>query len=318
VKRSFALAAVLVLALLGAGFLLSRGLFDGEGAPAAATPVPPPAPAVPEPPAVTPPPVADAAPSSPARVASASGSVERRPAGGDWVPAQEGDRLAPSDGFRTGAESAAVLEIGAGTRVEVTEETGFTVSHLTDTVSGLRLEGGRIAARVEKGTGSELRVEVADGDAVAETDEGEFTALSSGHGDLSVAATEGKVRLSARGKSVEVAAGQQSSAAADEAPSEPRAIPSSLFLKVNRPGDRLRKREVRLAGATSPGAVVTVNGVPVRVDPSGRFEAEVALREGRNRVLFRAVDPVGREQKQRVPLRVDSKGPGVKSEVRWR
>jgi hypothetical protein len=315
VSKRFAIAAALVVALLGAGYVLSRGLFHGEEAPVAASAAPP-APIYND----VPPPVSgqpDAGPAWQARVAAVHGVVERRAPGRDWEPVGEGDVLGLSDGLRTGVESSATLELGAGTRVEVTQETEFTLAQLSATVSGLRLEEGRIAARVERQAESELRIEAAGGDAVAETRDGEFTALSSGHGDLSVAATEGRVRLSARGRSVEVAAGQQSVAAADAPPSEPRAIPPSLFLKVNQPG-KLRKREVRLAGTTAPGAIVTVNGVPVRVDASGRFEAEVSLREGKNRVVFRAVDPIGREEKQRVPLDVDSRGPRVHSEVKWR
>jgi FecR protein/Glucodextranase, domain B len=315
VRNRFAIAAAMVLVLLGVGYVLSQGLFASEDAPA---PVAPPAPIyndVPAPAAVSGPP--DAGPSWQARVAAVDGVVERRAPGRDWEAVREGDVLALSDGLRTGVESSAALELGAGTRVDVTQETEFTLSQLTATVSGLRLEEGRIAARVERQAASELRIEAAGGDAVAETEEGEFTALSSGQGDLSVAATEGRVRLSARGRSVDVSAGQQSVAAADSPPSEPRAIPSSLFLKVNQPG-KLRKREVKLAGTTAPGAIVTVNGVPVRVDGSGRFEADVSLREGKNRVVFRAVDPIGREEKQRVPLEVDSRGPRLKSEVKWR
>lgn len=319
-KRRFALATLLVLALLGVGTLVTSGRGDDGESNLAADPDRGPADATDAGPGVLAGdemPAAIEAPPAPARVATIAGAVERRPPGGDWVTVTVGDSLSPADGFRTGVESTAVLAIGSSMRVEVTPETEFTVSSLTDTVSGLRLAGGRIAARVEKRGRSELRIEVADGDAVAETEAGEFTALTSGRGDLSVAASAGQVRLSARGSTVKVEAGQQSVAGASEPPSPPRAIPSSLFLKVKRPGEKLRRRDVRLAGTTSPGAIVTVNGVTVPVDSSGRFEADIELAEGRNRVVFRAVDPSGREEKQRVPLEVDSQGPRLKSEVRW-
>jgi hypothetical protein len=54
-----------------------------------------------------------------------------------------------------------------------------------------------------------------------------------------------------------------------------------------------RQEFVDVAGQLEPEATVTVDGKPADVDPSGRFSTLLALREGKNRLVFEARDSSG-------------------------
>lgn len=306
-KRLLIVAALLVGFVL-VGQLLSSTLF---GEPPPPEPPEPPAPtaSVPEPPPEPAPEVA--------RVEQVEGAVERSD-GERWTKVQVGDVLEASDGIRTGPSSRAVLGIGNTARVEMGERSEFAVEELSRTVSRLRLGEGRLQAVVQEGGGA-LRVEAKGSDAVAESKGGSFSMLSTGKGEVAVAAQTGRVRFSAKGKSIEMTGGEQSISDATSGPSDPTPIPSTLFLKVQRPRSTLqREREARISGEASPGAVISINGVRVGAAEDGTFSAVVPLQEGVNAVEVAAEDASGRTTAESLPpITVKSKVAPVKGKVTW-
>jgi ferric-dicitrate binding protein FerR (iron transport regulator) len=71
-------------------------------------------------------------------------------------------------------------------------------------------------------------VEAKGSDAVAETEKGEFSMLADGQGQVSVAARKGRVRLSAKNKTVDIEAGMLSTVQAETAPATPEPFSRSL------------------------------------------------------------------------------------------
>jgi hypothetical protein len=178
------------------------------------------------------------------------------------------------------------------------------------------MEAGRLSAVIREGSGR-LRVEARGSDAAAESGRGAFSVLASGHGQLTVASTEGAVSVVSPHGTVVVNAGQQSIVRAGIAPSAPAAIPHSLFLKVGRPPKLQRERALTIAGRTAPGALVLVNGRPVEPAPDGRFSARVSLRDGRNAVRLEVEDAAGHRRVRRLPVVVKSKVRKVDARVSW-
>jgi hypothetical protein len=266
---------------------------------------------------------ADRAPSSTSQaervvVSKVDGTVERKGSDGTWTLIPPGTLLRLDDVIRTGADSGAVLEMGASVTVHVSDRTEFIVAQVSKTVSRLQLEDGRLSSEVHGAEGFRLRVEVRGTDAVAESTEGRFVTFRRDQGPVTVAATEGSVRVSAKGTAVDVLSGQQSVVQPGGAPSTPTRIPPSLFLKVG-PADTGKVREeARVSGETLPGAVVSINGVKVPVENSGEFASTVALREGENEIVVQVEDPLGRKANKALPkIRLEPKPPRVSGEVTW-
>jgi hypothetical protein len=253
-------------------------------------------------------------------VTALSGLVELRNAPGNvWQPLDLNHELKDDDALRTSKGAHAELSLGATVRLEVSEQSEFTLSDVSDELSQLRLEGGRIAARVSGDGASRLRVDVRGSDAVAESDRAAFSMLRRPDGQVTVATSEGSVALRARHKEVLVAAGEQSIVALDQPPSPPRRIPASLFLKVTRLGpSQTNRRETELGGLTTPGAAVSINGSPISADGDGHFSAKVPLREGKNAVVVTVQDAMGRSQQTTLaPIHVDTRPPKLGGEVVW-
>lgn len=252
------------------------------------------------------------------RVGAVEGKVERQGGDGVWRPAQTGEILAAADVIRTDVDSAAEIEVGKLATVRVDSESQISVPSLTATVTRLQLGQGRVSAVVPGGGGRTFGVAVQGSDAVAETAAGEFAVLTGGAGEAVVQVTAGTARFTASQQTVSIGAGEQSSAAPGAPPVAVQKIPSSLFLKVHRPGDRvLRDRQLAVRGSASPGAVVSINGVRLLVREDGAFVQEVSLREGSNTVVVEGRDVAGRRTREQLPVVVDSRGPQVRGAVKW-
>lgn len=303
-----ALAAVVVL--LGAGVLAYPRIFGDRSTPQASAPTRADA-------GVAPSPAIDATVAvAVVAIRATNGTVERRVGDDDlWQPVEVGEELAIDDVIRTGADGALVLAVGAA-EVRLDPDSTIGVAQLERAVTRLRIDDGRVAAVVPPGGGG-LGIAVGEGGAVAETDEGEFSVLSTGDGGATVASTAGEVKVTSAGKTVAVPAGRQTRVAKGAAPTAPRAIPTSLFLKVKSSRKVLQKTTYSVRGETSPGAVISVNGVKVQVDENGEFVSVVTLREGKNEVTVRGRDATGRTQRSTVGLVVDTKGPRVGGDVQW-
>lgn len=280
----------------------------------------PPAPAadVPQPLAVAP------APPEPVRelegltVVSVEGGVQRQGVDQAWTAVRAGDALQPDEAIRTGKDGRAVLGLGDAGRVELAPRSEFSVREISRTVASVRLREGRIVADVPEGGASALRIESRDGAAVAESKGGSFVVLSAPSGRMTVATQRGEARLAVGASTVDVRAGEQAQASS-EGVSRARAIPPSLFLKVARPAAMVqRERQAVIEGTTTPGTVVSVNGLRVDADDEGRFRAEVALRDGRNRMRVEAEDALGRRTATSLPpITVKTQVQDVRARVRW-
>ena len=301
--KRFLLAAALVAIVVGGGALVADRWF---APPAEVTEAPPPAPS--------------AAPAAEARtlVKAVRGTPERTRARQPAAPLRAGDVLDADDVIRTGESGGVSLVVGDVADVELASQTEVTVGQIADRVSKLQLGDGHLSAVVHGRKRTGLRVEVRGGDAAAESQEGAFAVLSH-DGEVTLATTAGRARLSAHQHAVEVEAGYQATARRDAAPAAPTAIPPSLFIKLA-PLHALvqREKQVVVSGHTTPGAVVTVNGARAVASESGEFHQSIPLHEGKNLVRVESEDVVGRHQSQSLPaITVDSHAPVVKTTVKW-
>ena len=177
------------------------------------------------------------------KVVSVAGRVEKRRGDAPWTPVKTGDEMRQDEAIRTSDDGKARLDIGEIATVEVSARSEFSVRELSETASRVRLEQGRLAADVHGRGESTFKVEARGSDAVAETRQGEFSVLTTGKGQVSVATKKGRVRLSAKNKTVEVTAGKQSVVLPEQPPGLPENIPSSLFLKVANPRTRIQREK---------------------------------------------------------------------------
>lgn len=77
----------------------------------------------------------------------------------------------------------------------------------------------------------------------------------------------------------------------------PSTRPEAFFLEVSEPQDEsvVSVGDIRLSGATTPDAVVSVNGEIVEVNEDGNFTTMVTLEEGPNLIEVVASDFEGNE-----------------------
>ncbi len=257
---------------------------------------------------------AAAAPIAPGTtVRSVTGVAERR-VGDAWVALQIGDQLGINDQIRTAEGAATELDLGGETLVTIGATSELTIREVSESVSNVMLGSGRVSAQVPAGS-SKIRLETRGGSAVVEADDGEFSAIASGSGDVTVATTKGTARLTSSGATVAIARGRQATARAGEAPSVPVPIPASLFLKVKPLGGDLRETVVR--GETAPGAVVSINGVRMTTDADGTFDTRLAALEGDNVIVVFVEDASGRSEQKVLRRTVNRRPPPVKAEVTW-
>lgn len=272
-------------------------------------PASPSAPAAPTPP----PPIAAAATepeTNLAVVASLTGSPQVRVSGSsDWRPLVEGQRLGADDALRTPGNATVALKV-KDLRVNVHERSEFKVSSLTRTVLRAKVRG-RIDSDVPQGTGT-IEVEAEGSDAVVRSSGGHFAMTSDGRGVVAVATVSGGVNLSARGRSVEVKAGQVGRVKPNAAPDPPSAALRRVLLSVDWPNQKLtNRRQLPVAGRVEIGSRVLVQGRPVEVGADGRFNAEVALEDGKQKVSVTVVDVLGRKRQSNTTIEVDEKAPTV-------
>ncbi|MBM4250103.1 MAG: cadherin-like beta sandwich domain-containing protein, partial [Euryarchaeota archaeon] len=81
-------------------------------------------------------------------------------------------------------------------------------------------------------------------------------------------------------------------------------------------GFRTRDFSVVLVGVTEPGASVTVNGVPVMVDPFGKFSTTVTLQKGKNDIKVTSGDDAGNSASRSLTVTGTSE-PAAAAESTW-
>jgi len=252
-------------------------------------------------------------------VAVAGDVVRLSPAGGTSALAV-GQRLRADDSVRTGRGGRTDLQLGARSRLTIAEGTQLTVREITEKVHRFKLTRGRIAVDYQADGARLLRIESADGGAVAETQGARFGVLSTGTA-VAIATETGAVNLSSRGKTIEVRAGTQSIAVAGKPPSGAEPIAARLLLKVA-DAAAAQEREglcAEVEGTAPSGAEVLVDGAPAAVAEDGRFRVRVPAAPDKTGVVVSIRDAGGRETTKMVPC-----GPGgsvarIKDfAIRWR
>lgn len=253
-----------------------------------------------------------------ARTGAVVGQVEVRKRSSDkWVPAEVGQVLAEGDAVRTGLFSEAVLHLRGKSSVVVAANTDFVVGQDLIQRSSFELGVGHIKAAIPRGGDRAYEFHSRGSDAVASSDQGEFSMSSDGEGTVVVDSHKGQVKLAADGKEVVVRRGRRSMVLPDKPPSRVLPIPSSVALRVKWPGTKLDKTRVTVQGKTSAGAMVLVNGILVRADAQGRFVLDVPLREGSNRLVVSATDNAGNTASTQSPeIMVDTQPPDVEVDAK--
>ncbi|HYY52363.1 MAG TPA: FecR family protein [Myxococcales bacterium] len=253
-------------------------------------------------------------------VVAVAGDVVRLSPNGGTSALAVGQRLRADDSVRTGRGGHTDLQIGARSRLTIAEGTQLMVREITEKVHRFKLTRGRVAVDYQADGARLLRIESADGEAVAETQGARFGVLSTGTA-VAIATETGAVSLSSHGKTVEVRAGAQSIAVEGKPPAGADAIPARLLLKVA-DAAAAQEREglcAEVEGTAPSGAEVLVDGAPAAVAEDGRFRVRVPAAPDKTSVVVSIRDARGRETTKTVPC-----GPGgsvarIKDfAIRWR
>jgi len=225
-----------------------------------------------------------------------------------------GGTVAGGARIRTGAGASAVLRAPDGTEIALADGVDISVEELSSTAARFALGRGKVRAA----SPGARQVTVNSSGAHTEARGARFTIYTSPRGLVAVASEAGNVKVRAQNKEVQVAAGQQSIVPPHRAPGDPVPIPDEVFLRVDWPGETLKREpETFVRGKAKPGERVRVNGVETDVSIDGTFVAKVRLKEGKNAPLVVEAEAMdGRKRLLRGPaleirnsLNVDVKPP---------
>lgn len=247
------------------------------------------------------------------------GTVEHRSPGAPWSPLVVGATVDISDEVRTGPSSRARLQLGPQVTVQLWDRTAINVAQLSETLSRIRLNDGRVVSEVRASKGFVFRVQVQGSSTQAETSAGRFAVLRRGEAPSVFAAENGTLNVSGASRSVNLVAGEQTMVADGSEPTAPMKLPGSLLLKLGQsPPALVRKRLAKIHGETSPGAIVSIGKQIVIPTATGRFTSTVALIDGPNEIVVEVEDVAGRKQVARMPtITLDGKAPRVAGKVVW-
>lgn len=233
------------------------------------------------------------------QVTTATGNVEAQRAG-QWVPIKAGDTLTRTDVVRTAAGGRAILQLSAGTEIELRERVEIGLERLAGGAT-VDLRHGKVVARVSGKDGLEI---TSRDTRTANEGPAHFVVLSDERGRVSVASLSGKAKFTAGGRSLTLVQGMQSTSAAGAAPSDPERIPEEVLLEVVWPAAEQRHgaADTEVKGRAAPSSSVTVNGTLARMGADGQFTATVPLRTGKNAVDVRVEDLTGRTRQASAAL----------------
>jgi hypothetical protein len=252
-------------------------------------------------------------------VTAQSGKVEVSGPDGAWRPAQPGTLLNANDRVRTDDDGEAQLRASDGSVVRLYPATEARVAELRRELKRLTLGAGMLEAEVADDQSRVFEVELDNQGGVARTRGASFTATSNGAGTAAVASRRGEVILSARGREVVLRTGQWARIKPGEAPEAPAPLPSSLFLKVAWPEKALRNRKMEIAGETTPGARVSVDGKWVQVGADGRYKRVIQVPDGVHTLRVHAVDVAGHAVDEKSPrIVVDTRTDFTVQPPKWK
>lgn len=234
--------------------------------------------------------------------ASAESSFVLAEVKGD-VQLAEGAAFHPASGgpvaggarIRTGASGSAVLRAPDGTEIALADGVDISLEEISSTVARFALGRGKVRAASPGGR----QVTVDSSGAHTEAKGARFTIFASKGGLVAVASESGNVKVRARDREVQVGAGQQSIVPPHQAPGDPVPIPDEVFLRVDWPGETLKREpETLVRGHAKPGERVRVNGVETDVAIDGTFVAKVRLKEGKNAPLVVEAEAMDGKRRQ--------------------
>jgi hypothetical protein len=254
-------------------------------------------------------------------VVAVVGDVVRLSPSGGTFALSVGQRLRADDSVRTGRGARTDLQVGVRSRLTVAEATQLTVREITEKVHRFKLTRGRIAVDYQADGARLLRIESADGGAVAETQGARFGVLSTGTA-VAIATETGAVNLISQQKTVEVRAGRQAVATAGNAPSGAQPIAAKLLLKLadTAPAeDREEQLCAQVEGTAPAGSEVLVDGAPAAIAEDGRFRVRVPAVRGKTVVPVMIRDASGRMTAREVACGSSGSLAHIKDfAIRWR
>jgi hypothetical protein len=228
-----------------------------------------------------------------------------------WYVVQAGDLLALTDVIRAPRGSRALLRRGA-TEIEVREGVDIRLDSLAaETASFGLLRGGNVVANVG-GNGESLAI-TANETRSESRGTARWVVSLAPDGRVSVAASKGEIRFSAKGKEVPVVEGTQSTAMPGEAPGDAERIPEDLLFSVIWPEVERAEATTEITGKVSPASRVMVNGVEATVSRDGSFVTSVPLKVGTNRVKVEAESITGQKRNVDRVIRRAAPGPTLES-----
>jgi hypothetical protein len=192
----------------------------------------------------------------PARVQETQGIIEVQAKDGSWQPVKDKARLAPGSRVRTGMLSNAVLKLQDGTIVRLGSSTEITLDQMDRFLLGVRIVRitqwhGETNHEVQSNTKNNSLYEVRTPTSTV-TAKGTAFSVQTQAGLLTrISVTEGLVDVTGAQETVSLEAGQTSSVAANQPPSEPA-------LLVSGEGPLLRVSE----------SLWTVAGESITIDPT--------------------------------------------------
>lgn len=318
--RAVVVVIALAFAIVVLGAVAYQRLFDDDAATTVGPSPVDPALVVGDNPLLTSTTAPTAAPAQGMVVRAVRGAVQVRSGdAGAWRDADAGTALAADDVVRAGRGAEATISLGDGVEVKLSPRSELRMREISEALARVRLDEGHVTATVDGGRGRVLRIAAKGSDAEAESKGGRFGVVTDGQGQLAVATTTGSVKLTAKGKSVDVEAGQASTVEPNAAPSQPSAMPSSLFLKIGAlAATQTNQTTTTVTGTTSPGAVVRIGDQTAAADAKGKFALKVPLRDGKNELAVEVVDASGRQRDERLPdVLVDREKPRIDADVKW-
>jgi hypothetical protein len=155
----------------------------------------------------------------------------------------------------------------------------------------------------------------ADGsDTVLTTKGGSVAMMADGQGIVSVASTQGVASLRVGDKDSELKQGEVAHVVDDKLE---RDTLTELLFAVNWPGNETNKSSVPIEGKAPVGSRVIIQGKVVKVDKRGRFQARVALVNGKQKLAVVVKDVRGQVREQTHEISLDKRNKLDVGKVRW-
>jgi len=257
-------------------------------------------------------------------VSDVQGAVQvRAPDARDFTPLTREARVQAGSVLRTGAGGEVQIGWADGTRVRVAPNSVLTIlkcrldKRSGRSVSLLQLDAGKIWTRVIRSLQAQSKFEVCTPTATAGVRGTTFSVEVQPGGGTVVSVWEGTVEATTDGQAVAVEGGtevtlQGASPEARRLSDKQRraweqAEMTGPLLRVD--GLQAKGTNVTCRGRTDPGATVTVQGQPLKVDDEGCFSQVVVLDPSRP-VQFVAKDAKGETRLVRNPAGDTAASPG--------